>query len=439
MISRQLPRLLALIGLLTAGITLESQSPAQPTPEGMDPARLSRIDRVLEEHVTSNRLAGAVGLALRDGKVVYEKAVGWADKESGTRMATDSLFRIASQTKAVTSTAILILMEEGRLSLTDPVSRYLPSFAKSMVSMPGADGDTVVPATRAITIRDLLTHTSGLSYGTDARLSAQYAAAGLGPAAGNGWYTADKTEPVCETMDRLGTLPLAAQPGTRWVYGYSTDVLGCVVERVSGQPLDIFVRERITDPLKMFDTHFFLPESKRTRLTTVYGSGPGGLVVRAPEGSRGQGHYVDGPRRNFAGGAGLVSTARDYARFLEMVRRGGALDDVRILSPRTVMLMTTNQVGTLHSSTGLGWSLAFETTDQFGANGLSAAGSFGWGGAYGSVYRVDPSERLTMVLMIQLMPNGTDIRSMFPNLVHQAVFTPAGSSRNTGPAPHDRR
>jgi CubicO group peptidase (beta-lactamase class C family) len=434
-----LPRLLLLVGLITAGVTLHSRAPVQLTPEGLDPARLMRIDRVLEEHVTSNRLAGAVGLALRDGKVVYEKAVGWADKEAGTRMATDSLFRIASQTKAVTSTAVLILMEEGRLSLTDPVSRYLPSFAKSVVSSAGPDGETLAPATRAITIRDLLTHTSGLSYGTDARLSARYAEAGLGPSAGSGWYTADKTEPICDTMDRLGTLPLAAQPGTRWVYGYSTDVLGCVVERASGQPLDVFIRERITDPLKMVDTHFFLPESKRARLTTVYGSGPGGLVVRAPDGPRGQGHYVDGPRRSFAGGAGLLSTARDYARFLEMVRRGGELDGVRVLSPRTVMLMTTNQVGTLHSSTGLGWSLAFEITDQFGANGLSGVGSFGWGGAYGSVYRVDPAERLTMVLKSQLMPNATDIRSMFPNLVHQAVITSAGSSRNTGPQPLVRR
>jgi CubicO group peptidase (beta-lactamase class C family) len=434
----RLPRLL-LVGLIAAGVTLQSRTPAQLTPEGLDPARLARIDRVLDEHVASDRLAGAVALALRDGKVVYGKAVGWADKESGTRMATDSLFRIASQTKAITSAAILILMEEGRLGISDPVSRYLPTFAKSMVSVPGADGETLVPATRAITIRDLLTHTSGLSYGTDARLSARYAAAGLGPAAGRGWYTADKTEPVCDTMDRLGTLPLAAQPGASWVYGYSTDVLGCVVERASGTPLDVFVRERITDPLKMVDTHFFLPESKRARLTTVYASGAGGKIMRAPDGPLGQGHYVDGPRRSFAGGAGLVSTARDYARFLEMVRRGGELDGVRILSPRTVLLMTTNQVGTLHPSAGLGFSLAFETTDRFGANGLSAVGSFGWGGAYGSVYRVDPTERLTMVLMIQLMPNATDIRSMFPNLVHQAVVTSGGSSRNIDPSPLVRR
>jgi len=436
-----LPRLnrLLVVGLIAAAATLQSIGAVQPTPDGIDRSRLMRIDRVLDEHVTSDRLAGAVALALRDGKVIYEKAVGWADKESGTRMATDSLFRIASQTKAVTSAAILILMEEGRLGIADPVSRYLPSFAKSMVSVPGAEGETLSPASRAITIRDLLTHTSGLSYGTDTRLSARYAAAGLGPSAGSGWYTADKTEPVCETMDRLGTLPLAAQPGATWVYGYSTDVLGCVVERASGQPLDVFIRERITDPLRMSDTHFFLPESKRARLTTVYASGPGGTIVRAPEGPRGQGHYVDGPRRSFAGGAGLVSTARDYARFLEMVRREGELDGVRILSPRTVMLMTTNQVGTLHSSTGLGWSLAFQTTERFGANGLSAAGSFGWGGAYGSVYRVDPTERLTMVLMIQLMPNATDIRTMFPNLVHQAVVTSVDSGRSTGPQPLVRR
>lgn len=388
---------------------------------GFDPARLAHLDRVLDEHIASNRLAGAVALVLRDGRVAYERAAGWADKDAGTRMASDSLFRIASQTKAITSAAILILMEEGRLQLTDPVGRFVPSFATSMVSMAGPDGPTIVPARHAMTIRDLLTHTSGLSYGTDARLAEQYSAAGLGPAAGAGWYTADKTEPICDTMDRLGTLPLAAQPGEAWVYGYSTDVLGCIVERASGQTLDVFFRDRILAPLGMTDTHFYLPEAKRGRLTTVYGSSRDG-VVRAPDGPRGQGHYVDGPRRSFSGGAGLVSTARDYAWFLEMVRQGGTLDGVRVLSPRSVALMTTNQIGAIRNPS-LGWSLAFETTERTGGNGLSAVGAYGWGGAYGSVYRVDPDDRLTMVLMIQLVPNTTDIRTLFPTLVHQAVVS----------------
>jgi CubicO group peptidase (beta-lactamase class C family) len=248
-----------------------------------------------------------------------------------------------------------------------------------------------------------------------------YEAKGLGPAAGFGWYTADKDEPICITMERLGTLPFTSQPGEQWVYGYNTDVLGCIVERASGMPLDQFIRTRITDPLKMTDTRFFLSPEQRTRLAAVYASGESGRIVRAPDGARGQGAYVDGPRRSFAGGAGLLSTARDYARFLEMIRNDGSLDGVRILSPRSVKLMKTNQVGTLHSSTGLGFGLGFETTDRFGANGLDSEGAFGWGGAYGTIYRVDPSARLVMVLMIQLIPNTTDIRLKFPTMIYQAL------------------
>jgi CubicO group peptidase (beta-lactamase class C family) len=171
----------------------------------------------------------------------------------------------------------------------------------------------------------------------------------------------------------------------------------------------------------MKDTQFFLPASAKGRLATVYASGSDGTYQRAPDGPRGQGDYVEGPRRNFSGGAGLLSTARDYARFLESMRRGGSVDGVRILSPLSVKLMSTNQVGTLHSTTGLGFGLGFETVDRFGANGMSSEGAFGWGGAYGSVYRVDPAARLVMVLMIQVIPNATDIRDVFPSLVYQAL------------------
>src|SRR5262245_42329210 len=323
---------------------------------GLAPERIARIDRVLEEYVERNQLPGAVALVLRDGRPVYQKAVGWADKEAGRRMAPDTIFRIASQTKALTSVAILSLMEEGRLSLSDPAGKYVPSFAKTTVSVRGDDGKvSIVPAKRPITIRDLLTHTAGISYGTESDIADLYSQKGLGPSAGAGWYFADKNEGICDAIERLGTLPFVSQPGERWVYGYNTDVLGCIAERVSGQTLDELIRTRITGPLGMKDTQFFLPPDQRNRLAAVYASAPDGTYTRAAEGSRGQGHYVDGPRRTLAGGAGLLSTARDYGRFLEMIRNGGTLDGVRILAPRTVDLMSTNQVGTLHSSTGLGF------------------------------------------------------------------------------------
>jgi CubicO group peptidase (beta-lactamase class C family) len=407
---------------------------AAATRAGFSAERLRRVDTLLQRYVDESKLAGAVALVLRDGQPVYERAVGWSDKEAGRRMSMDTVFRIASQTKAITSVAVLQLMEEGRLGLNDPVSKWVPAFATTTVQVAGPNGPTIVPAKRAITIRDLLTHTAGISYGTEPRVAAAYEAKGLGPAAGRGWYFADKDDGVCPSIERLATVPFVAQPGEEWVYGYNTDVLGCVVERAAGQGLDAFVKARITGPLGLTDTQFFLPPAQAARLAAVYSSGPDGTFVRAAAGASGQGHYVDGPRRSFSGGAGLLSTARDYARFLETMRLGGALDGVRILSPRAVQLMTTNQVGTLHSATGLGFGLGFETTDRYGANGMDSVGSFGWSGAYGTTYRVDPEARLVMVLMIQLMPNTTDIRTAFPTAVYQALVDPAArpAPRATG-------
>jgi CubicO group peptidase (beta-lactamase class C family) len=421
-------RISSVVFLAVAACALPAvaQSPASP---GVSAERLARIDRGLQQYVDEGRLSGVVVLVLRDGQTIYERAVGWSDKEAGRRMTTDTIFRIASQSKAITSTAVLALVEEGKIGLSDPVSRFIPSFARTGVAVPGDNGVTIVPAKRPITIRDLLTHTAGISYGTEPQVAAQYEPKGLGPAAGLGWYTADKSEPICDTMERLGTLPFVAQPGEAWVYGYNTDVLGCVVERASGTPLDEFVRTRITEPLGMKDTRFFVRPEDRTRLAAVYASGPDGKAVRAPDGPKGQGNYVDGPRRSFAGGAGLVSTARDYSRFLEMIRNGGELGGVRILAPRTVQLMRTNQVGTLHSTNGLGFGLGFETTDRYGANGMDSVGAFGWAGAYGTVYRIDPEARLTILLMVQQLPNTTDIREKVPTLVYQAlVGRPAGAS-----------
>jgi CubicO group peptidase (beta-lactamase class C family) len=418
---RRLPAIAVALVLSTSAWPIAQTRPKAPAANGLSAERAARIDRLLQQYVDEARVSGVVALVLRDGRPVYERAVGWADKEAGTKMAPDTIFRIASQTKAITSVAILSLMEEGKLTLVDPVSRYIPSFASSKVAVKNESGVSIAPARRPITIRDLLTHTSGYSYGTDPQVAAEYEAKGLGPAAGYGWFTADKNEGICDTMERLGTLPAVSQPGEAWVYGYNTDILGCVVEKVSGMPLDQFVQTRITGPLGMKDTQFFLPAAQRQRLAAVYSIGRDGTIVRAPDGPRGQGTYVDGPRRSFAGGAGLLSTAHDYARFLEMTRRGGEIDGVRILSPRTVALMTTNQIGTLHSQTGLGWGLGFETTDRVGANGLDGVGAYGWAGAYASMYRVDPESKLVIVMMMQVLPNTSDLGRKFPTVVYQAL------------------
>jgi CubicO group peptidase (beta-lactamase class C family) len=384
--------------------------------------RLRRIDRMLQQYVDEGRIAGAVALVLERGRPVYERAAGWRDREDGVRMTNDTIFRIASQTKAITSVATLILLEEGKLMLSDPVSEFIPAYAATTVAVQRNSGVDIVPAKRAITIRDLLTHTSGASYGTQPHIAELYKAKGLGPSAGPGWYIADKDEPVCTTMERLASLPFVAQPGEAYVYGYSTDILGCVIERAAGVSLDEFIRTRITQPLKMHDTHFYLPKDQRSRLATVYGSGADGKAVRSPAGARGQGHYIEGPRRSFSGGAGLVSTARDYGRFLEMIRNDGALEGVRILAPRTVALMRTNQVGDLHSKNGLGFGFGFQTVERYGANGMDAPGAFGWRGAYGSLYRVDPTAGVVILLMIQHIPDNTDVREKFTNLVYQAML-----------------
>src|SRR6185503_9958454 len=322
--SKRLAAMVLVVALATAGTLLRGQAPAsapgaarsaRPTPSGSATAsgvsteRLARIDAMLQSYVDRGLLPGVVALVLRDGRPIYQKAVGWADKEAGRPMRMDTLFRIASQSKAITSVAALTLVEEGKLSLSDQVGTYIPSFAKTMVAMREGNETRLVPAKRPITIRDLLTHTAGISYGIEPHIATDYAAKGLGPSAGAGWYFADKTETTCDAIERLGTLPFVAQPGEAWVYGYNTDVLGCVIERVAGKSLDRVIAERVTGPLGMTDTHFFVSPDQRDRLAAVYASGADGRAIRAPEGGRGQGAYVDGPRKAFSGGAGLVSKA----------------------------------------------------------------------------------------------------------------------------------
>jgi CubicO group peptidase (beta-lactamase class C family) len=390
---------------------------------GFSVERLKRADAVLDGYVNDGRLVGVVALVLRDGKPVYEHAAGFSDKEAGRRMTMDTEFRIASQSKALTSVAVLQLMEAGRLTVNDKAGQWIPTFAQTTVGTKSDSGALyVVPAKRPITIRDLLTHTAGISYGQEPELAPVYEPKGLGPAAGFGWYFADKDEPICTTIERLGTLPFKAQPGEAYVYGYNTDILGCIVEKASGQPLDAFIESHITGPLGMKDTHFYLPPADEARLAVVYGSDKDGKAVLQPEGARGQGHYVKGPRKSFSGGAGLVSTARDYATFLEALRNGGALGKARLLSPHAVQLMTTNQVGDLKSPKGLGFGFGFETHDKYGVSGMESVGSWGWGGAYGTYYRVDPAERLVTVLMIQMIPNSTDVKDKFTASIYQALL-----------------
>src|SRR4051794_5775980 len=252
--------------------------PAPPPPVKLAPGlpsnRTARIDKLINKYIEENRVAGVVALVLRDGKPVYQTAVGWADKEAGRKMTPNTVFRIASQTKAITSAAVMQLVEEGKIGINQPVGDFIPTFKRTTVLT--RDTPAPVPARRAITIADLLTHTSGISYDTDAQVGQIYAAKGLGPSAGNGWYTADKDEPICETMERLGTLPFVSQPGAAYVYGYSIDVLGCVVEKASGVPLDEFFRTRITGRLGLKDPRFYIPPAEKDRLAAVYMTGPDG-------------------------------------------------------------------------------------------------------------------------------------------------------------------
>jgi len=395
---------------------------AQPEALGMSSSRLAHIDSVMQGLVDSSRVAGVAVLVLRDGKVVKSGVYGWSDREARRPMQPDALFRIASQTKAITSVAVMMLVEEGKLQLGDPVDRLVPSFAHMKVATDTGD----VPRRRAISIGDLLTHSAGLSYGTDARVRARYEAAGLGPAAGRGWYFADKAEPICTTIDRLGTLPLVAQPGERFVYGYSTDVLGCVIERVSGIPLDVFFRERIFKKLNMEDSYFYVPTAQASRLAAVYSASATGLQ-RAPNGAIGQGAYVDGPRVSFAGGAGLVSSIQDYARFLQMLLNGGELNGTRLLAPHTVALMTADHLGPVYTVPGNSFGLGFEVLESPALAGqYGASGAYGWGGAYATSYWVDPAERLVALIMTQTLPSGgLDAADRFRTIVYSSILESA--------------
>lgn len=390
-----------------------------PASVGVDAGRLERLDDAFDAYVERGELVGGVILVARGGRLVHHRAFGERDRESGDPMEVDDLFRIASQSKAIVSVAAMVLVEEGRLLLSDPVGRFLPEFQETTVAVADAEGGhDVVPADRPITVRDLLTHTSGVAYGGGVG-GERWEEAGI-----TGWYFAHRDEPIRETVRRMAGLPFPAQPGERFVYGYSTDILGALIEAVSGESLDRFLAERVFEPLGMRDTHFYLPPEKTDRLATVYSMTPDGSVVRAPDGPgmQTQGQYVEGPRRSFSGGAGLVSTAGDYGRFLQMLLNGGELDGARVLSPKTVQLMTVDHLGERYGGDATGFGLGFQLLEDVGAFGQpGTVGAYGWGGAYHSTYWVDPAEELVVVYLTQLIPARLDDHARLRTLVYQAI------------------
>lgn len=389
---------------------------------GLSSERLEFLTNTFQEYVDQGELPGAVVLVARKGQIAYLNAFGKSDKENNLPMQENSIFRIASQTKAIVSVGIMLLQEEGKLLITDPVGKYIPAFKETTVAVPqeGAAYE-IVKAQRPITIRDLLTHTAGIGYG-------QGIASDLWKQANiQGWYFADREEPIQATVSRMAALPFEAQPGEKFVYGYNTDILGALIEVVSGESLDTFLKTRILDSLGMNDTHFYLPKAKSSRLTVVYSPTEKGLE-RAPNpgGMVGQGAYLDGPRVSFSGGAGFLSTAVDYAKFLQMMLNKGNFNGKQIISPKTVALMTVNHLGAIPFpwEKGVGFGLGFSVVEDLGQRGvLGSKGEFGWGGAYHSTYWVDPQEELVVVYFTQLIPaNGLDDHQKLRALIYQALM-----------------
>ncbi|MGB2242880.1 MAG: serine hydrolase domain-containing protein [Flavobacteriaceae bacterium] len=412
--------------LLLAGVqsTLFSQQLAENKAEavGMSSERLNTLSHTFHQYVKQGQLPGTVTLIARKGQVVYHEAIGMQDIENEIAMGTDAMFRIASQTKAIVSTAVMMLQERGQLLISDPISKYIPEFKNSTVAVKNEDDSyDVVPANREITIRDLLTHTAGIGYGYGVAAD-KWEEADL-----QGWYFAHRDEAVLETIKRIAVLPHDAQPGTQFVYGYNTDILGALVNVVSGQSLAEFLSEHILDPLGMNDTYFYLPKNKAKRLATVYNMVDQKLERAPKEGTmQSQGNYVKGPRKNYSGGAGLVSTAMDYAKFLQMMLNGGTYNNHRILSRKSVELMTVDHLGGIDYSwqNGMGFGLGYSISKDLGLRGeLGSVGEFGWGGAYHSSYWVDPKEELVVVYFTQVIPiQNVDDHQKLRALVYQAII-----------------
>jgi CubicO group peptidase (beta-lactamase class C family) len=408
--------------VLAANVWAQGLPTAKPEEVGLSSERLQRVSRALAAEIEAGKIPGAVALVARKGKVVYFESFGVRDKAANDPMRKDAIFRLYSMTKPFTSVAAMMLMEDGRLLLTDPVSKFLPQLAKREVStqrfdaVSGKGGYVVGAAEREITVQDLLRHTSGLVYGSftpNARMKELYDKAGVG------W--ADQTPE--EQIERLAKVPLAHQPGTTWEYSLSTDVLGRVVEKVSGMTLGKFLDARVFGPLKMSDTAFVVPKDKLGRLAQPLAVEPStGQPIKLVD--------VTVAPKNDAGGAGSAGTTGDYARFAQMMLNGGQLDGVRLLSPTTVAYMTADHLGTMKIvprggvGTGYGFGLGFAVRKEAGIAGVSGpVGEYRWGGAAGTAFWVDPKDEMISVLMTQGAPGAARgyTGTLFRQMVRQTI------------------
>ncbi|MDH5316000.1 MAG: beta-lactamase family protein [Gemmatimonadota bacterium] len=416
---------IATLLLLALPVTVAAQNghPLAPaaTPEevGFSSARLARIDSLVTDLIAQKKIPGAVVYIARHGKVAYHRAWGYRDTETRDPLRKDDIFRMASQSKAIASLAVMMLWEEGRFGLDDPVSRYIPEFAKPTVLKtfnPADSSYTTEPAGREITIRQLLTHTSGLDYaaiGHD-EFRAIYAKAGVPSGIGNDHYT------IGEKMKVLGKLPLRSKPGTEFNYSLSIDVLGYLVEVVSGLPFDRFLRTRIFDPLGMNDTWFYLPKDRASRLVALH-NGESGVAVPM-KGLVFDGVDPDYPNlagTYFSGGAGLSGPVEDYARFLQLFLNGGEYNGVRLLSPKTVQLMLTDQTPNMDTEFGLGFGLETEANDY---RSPKSVGSFSWGGAFATTYWADPKEDLVALIYTNMYnPRTVNYADRFTTFTYGAI------------------
>ena len=398
-------------------------SEAAPETVGMSAERLARIDAMCKDAVADGDVPGVVALVARHGKIVFYKAYGKADTPSGRDLKRDDIFRIASQSKAITSTAVMMLWEEGKFQLDDPISKYIPEFRNPQVLQSFKYSDTTyttVPANKEITIRHLLTHTSGLGYGVidgDERFKMIYRKAGI-----TDLFTTENI-PIGESVKKLAKLPLHHNPGEQFTYSEGLDVLGYFIEVVSGMPFDEFLRKRIFDPLGMNDTWFYLPQDKAGRLVSVQ-KPEDGKWVRYPVTFYDPDYPIKGAKRFFSGGAGLSSTAKDYATFLQMYLNGGELNGVRILSRTTVDVIMANQSGETYGGGNEHYGLAFGVLEGKGQalGGRGSAGTFQWGGYFNTQYFADPKEDIIGVIMKQTQGSPNDQTGwMFKQLVGQAV------------------
>ena len=394
--------------------------------ESISQEKLLRIDKTVETYINKQWLNGAVIIVYKNGKPIYYKALGYNDAEKKTPMQKDQIFRIASQTKAITSTAVMMLYEEGKFLLDDAVSKYIPEFRKQQVLDKFNEADssyTTVPANREVTIRDLLTHTSGIGYaqiGSKA-MNAIYARAGVVGGIGVGKIL------LADKMKILGRMPLFHQPGEKFTYGLNTDLLGYLVEVVSGMPLDKFFSTRIFAPLGMKDTYFYLPKEKYNRLVTLYTADSLGNAIKCPEHISINGDfYANYPNTEgtyFSGGGGLSSTAYDYALFMQMMLNGGTLNGKRLLSKSTVRIMTSNQIGDLRLNHGNKFGLGFEVvTGESSAFTAASEGTFDWGGMFSSNYWIDPKEKIVAQIFLNIYPNyHADLHEKIKNLLYASL------------------